>query len=90
MALKKGSNGDEVKVLQKKLQGLGYPIDQDGDFGRLTHWAVTNFQAMFGYDIDGIAGPATVKLIDAQVGYNWNAGGEGHLESALRAQGLKA
>lgn len=86
--LKKGSEGGEVKELQVKLTKLGYEVDADGKFGPLTEWAVKNLQAMFGYDIDGIVGQGTDKLIDAQLGYGWNAKGEGAQKSALRAQGL--
>ena len=86
--LKKGSKGEEVQKLQQQLEQLGYTVGVDGDFGALTHWGVTNLQAMFGYDIDGMVGPGTQKLIDAQVGHGWNAKGESAHASALRAQGL--
>lgn len=89
MALKKGADGDQVKDLQLKLMKLGYAIEADGKFGRMTEWAVQNFQAMFGYDIDGIVGPATLKLIDAQAGYGWNATSENAQAQALKAQGLQ-
>jgi len=86
--LKKGSSGDDVTTLQKQLEQLGYEVKADGEFGPVTHWGVTNFQAMFGYGIDGIVGPGTQKLIDAQLGYGWNAKSEGAQGAALRAQGL--
>ncbi|MAQ18816.1 MAG: hypothetical protein CMN30_28970 [Sandaracinus sp.] len=87
--LKKGSKGEDVQKLQQQLEQLGYGVGVDGDFGALTHWGVTNLQAMFGYDVDGIVGPGTQKLIDAQVGYGWNAKGDSAHDAALRAQGLK-
>ena len=86
--LRKGSEGSEVKELQAKLGKLGYEVTADGKYGPVTEWAVKNLQAMFGYTIDGIVGDGTDKLIDAQIGYGWNAKGDGAQKSALRAQGL--
>lgn len=87
--LKNGSSGEDVNKLQNQLNELGYEVAVDGKFGKETHWGVTNFQAMFGYTIDGIVGPGTQKLIDAQIGYGWNAKKEGAHDAALRAQGLR-
>jgi len=86
--LKKGASGDEVTMLQKKLTQLGYEVTVDGTFGDLTHWGVTNFQAMFGYSIDGVVGPGTQSLIDAQLGYGWSLKNEDAQAAAQRAQGL--
>lgn len=86
--LKKGSDGSEVKSLQAKLVKLGYEVDADGKFGPVTEWAVKNVQAMFGYTIDGIVGDGTDALLDAQIGYGWNAKAENAQKAALRAQGL--
>ncbi len=88
--MKKGSKGEDVQALQKQLADLGYEVDVNGDFGAITHWAVVNFQAMFGYTTDGIAGPGTLGLIEAQLGYGWNAKDPEAHSKALRAQGLKA
>lgn len=77
--LKKGSQGDEVKQLQSKLKGLGFSIESDGIFGEKTHNAVITLQTVFGYDQDGMAGPATVKLVEQQAGFGWN------LEAARKA-----
>lgn len=88
MAIKKGSEGNEVSTLQQGLVGLGYNIGVDGKFGQRTEWAVRNLQAMFGYDTDGVAGPATQKLIEQQAGYGWNAKSEDAQDKALKAQGL--
>jgi peptidoglycan hydrolase-like protein with peptidoglycan-binding domain len=78
-ALKKGSQGDDVRQLQSKLKGLGFAIESDGIFGEKTYNAVITLQTVFGYDQDGIAGPATLKLVDQQAGYGWN------LEAARKA-----
>jgi peptidoglycan hydrolase-like protein with peptidoglycan-binding domain len=82
--LKKGSQGDEVRQLQSKLQTLGFAIDSDGIFGEKTHNAVITLQTIFGYDQDGLAGPATLKLVEQQAGYGWN------LEAARKAFGKPA
>lgn len=87
-SLKKGSDGAEVEALQANLAKLGYEVAVDGKFGPITDWAVKNVQAMFGYDIDGIVGPGTSKLIEKQAGYGWNAKSEGAQKAALKAQGL--
>ena len=71
-ALQKGSKGDAVKALQGNLNKLGFTLDADGDFGDKTHNAVITVQSIFGYDVDGVAGPATLKLVESQVGYGWN------------------
>ena len=85
--LKKGSKGDEVSALQKQLVQLGYAISVDGDFGPATEKAVLSLQTAFGYDVDGIVGPGTQKLVEAQIGYGWNATAPDATEKALRAQG---
>jgi peptidoglycan hydrolase-like protein with peptidoglycan-binding domain len=84
MALKRGSNGEEVKALQENLQKLGFPLAADGIFGDDTHNTVITVQTIWGYDVDGIAGPATVKLVEDQAGYGWN------LEAARKAFGKPA
>jgi hypothetical protein len=33
---------------------------------------VRSLQTVFGYDVDGVVGPATHKLIEQQLGYGWN------------------
>jgi peptidoglycan hydrolase-like protein with peptidoglycan-binding domain len=88
--MKNGSRGDEVKALQTKLGKLGYDIAADGIFGDGTEKVVRNLQALFGYTVDGIVGEGTVGLIDAQLGYGWNAGAPDASERALRAQGKNA
>ena len=69
--LRKGSKGDDVKVLQILLieYGIKYDFDcgrygADGDFGSDTEKAVLKFQAAFGIEDDGIVGPVTwAKLL---------------------------
>ena len=60
--LARGSNGEEVKTLQDRLQDLGYYQDAiDGDFGSATDAAVRAFQSdAFGSaEADGKVGPKT-------------------------------
>lgn len=60
MMLKKGSRGNDVKILQKILH-----LQQDGIFGLLTEEAVKEFQKENGLEPDGIVGDITwSKLIN--------------------------
>jgi peptidoglycan hydrolase-like protein with peptidoglycan-binding domain len=59
--LRFGSKGDDVGLVQERLDAAGFPVGViDGDFGRRTLFAVLEFQtARFGADADdGIVGPA--------------------------------
>lgn len=80
--LKNGSKGTEVTELQQKLQKLGFDIQADGMFGPGTEGAVRKLQTLFNYTVDGIAGPGTLKLIEAQIGYGWNVT---HPDAATKA-----
>lgn len=58
--LRKGSSGDDVTKLQKRLAQAGFdPGAADGIFGSKTEAALKAFQESVGIDADGIAGPAT-------------------------------
>ena len=63
--VKLGSKGDAVKLLQTKLNKLGYKgkdgkeLTCDGDFGVNTEYALKNFQKKKSLIADGIAGPKT-------------------------------
>ena len=55
--LKKGCKGDDVRLLQTKLNSLGYDCgNADGDFGTKTDKAVKKFQKAKGLTQDGIVG----------------------------------
>lgn len=56
--LKKGSRGESVKLIQRKLNL--YP---DGIYGVLTEEAVKAFQCSKGLGVDGIVGPATMAML---------------------------
>ena len=65
-ALKRGSSGERVTALQQKLKNLGYYTGTvDGDYGDGTVKAVKAFQSRNGLTADGVAGEATLKLIDS-------------------------
>jgi len=54
-----GSRGNAVKILQRKLNKLGYNLSVDGIFGRNTRRAVIDFQKKYGLVPDGIVGKKT-------------------------------
>ena len=62
--LKKGSRGDEVVTLQKKLKQWGYYDGAvDGIFGSGTEKAVQYFQRKNGLTVDGIVGTKTAAAL---------------------------
>jgi peptidoglycan hydrolase-like protein with peptidoglycan-binding domain len=71
--LKKGSEGPAVRYLQRRLSALGYQVSVDGKYGPGTEQAVRALQTAFGYDVDGIVGEATHKLVNQQIGYGFRA-----------------
>jgi N-acetylmuramoyl-L-alanine amidase len=59
-----GSQGDEVRRIQKKLKELGYYNGSiDGIFGSVTKKAVIAFQKNCGITADGIAGKKTLLYL---------------------------
>lgn len=62
MVLKLGSRGNEVKLLQEKLN-----LKADGIFGPLTEEAVKDFQRSNGLEVDGIAGANTLSKLNLSV-----------------------
>lgn len=62
--LKKGSKGDEVVTLQKKLKQWGYYDGSvDGVFGAGTEKAVQYFQRKNGLTADGVVGAKTAAAL---------------------------
>lgn len=59
MVLKLGSRGNEVKLLQEKLN-----LKVDGIFGPLTEEAVKDFQRSNGIKVDGIVGANTLSKLN--------------------------
>lgn len=85
--IKKGDRGDGVKGIQSRLTKLGFKLEADGAFGDGTEHAVRELQTLFGYTVDGIVGPGTSGLIDAQIGYGWNYTAPDAKARAMAAQG---
>ena len=62
--LKAGSNGSQVKELQRALAQLGYkPGTVDGIFGPDTEAAVMRFQTAAKLAADGVVGPLTLAAL---------------------------
>lgn len=62
MILKLGSRGNEVKVLQEKLN-----LKVDGIFGPITEEAIKAFQRTNGLEVDGIVGADTLSKLNLSV-----------------------
>ena len=63
--LKKGSKNDAVRLLQHKLNLVGFNLSEDGVYGDKTMKAVQEYQTTNGLVPDGIVGQNTwVKIID--------------------------
>lgn len=62
MVLKLGSKGNEVKLLQEKLN-----LKADGIFGPLTEETVKDFQRSNGLEVDGIVGNNTLSKLNLSV-----------------------
>lgn len=72
--LKPGVEGNDVAFVQRKLRALGFDAPLNATYDDKTKDAVTALQSEFGYDVDGLVGPATNKLIDAKLGAGWKKG----------------
>lgn len=62
--LRLGSKGARVRELQHLLMRAGYALKVDGDFGPATHKAVREFQTFAGIEVDGVAGPLTMRELE--------------------------
>ncbi|MDO4483799.1 MAG: peptidoglycan-binding protein [Clostridia bacterium] len=61
-----GNSGSRVKLLQQALKNLGFGIGKiDGKYGNTTKQIVSGFQAIHGLKVDGVAGAATLKMIES-------------------------
>ena len=57
--LRKGDKGDDVKLLQHRLNLLGWRLTEDGIWGVQTDSAVRGYQYRAGLTVDGIVGAKT-------------------------------
>ncbi|MCB1519879.1 MAG: peptidoglycan-binding protein [Hyphomicrobiaceae bacterium] len=64
--LRRGDSGDDVKALQELLNGIGYELTVDGNYGRGTKEAVRDFQKRNGLSADGNFGPNTAEKMQAE------------------------
>ena len=63
--VERGSLGGAVRRLQTWMQDLGWPLEDDGEFGPLTEAAVQEFQRQQGLGADGIVGQKTWAALAA-------------------------
>lgn len=63
--LRMGSRGEAVRDMQKRLLANGYLIDADGVFGTNTATALMSFQRSHGLVGDGVCGPLTWAMLEA-------------------------
>ena len=69
LKLQKNDKSDNVRRLQQALTQLGYYSGTvDGSFGSGTQAAVSAFQQANSLTVDGIAGSATIALLEKQTG----------------------
>ncbi len=69
--LKKGDEGEVVRVLQEQLRVAGYYYgNATGIFGPITEESVKRFQKAYNLDVDGVVGPQTRrKLPPSGIGF---------------------
>ena len=73
LTLKKGSKGEEVKILQRALNTKlkkELNVNVDGDFGNKTEMAVKEFQKLNGLVADGIVGNKTWEALGVNTNTN--------------------
>lgn len=63
--LRMGSKGKRVRELQALLVRAGYAVKVDGDYGPSTRDAVRDFQRSQKIVADGVAGPETIRKLEA-------------------------
>lgn len=57
--LRRGDRDNDVRELQRALRCVGYDLEIDGVFGRITQECVKSFQATHDLVRDGVVGPLT-------------------------------
>ncbi|MDD6050352.1 MAG: peptidoglycan-binding domain-containing protein [Clostridiales bacterium] len=66
--LRPGDRDGDVRNLQRMLRAVGYEMEIDGLFGRITLECVRSFQASHGLPRDGVVGPVTWHALQAACG----------------------
>ena len=66
--LKEGCKGEDVRLLQEKLNEKGYNLKTDGIFGQITKGTVMDFQKKNNLTVDGIVGKQTLKALNKETG----------------------
>ena len=67
IALRSGSSGGTVRLVQQKLNSLGERLTADGRFGAATAAAVQRFQRRNGLTADGVVGEGTwAKMFECE------------------------
>lgn len=61
--IKKGDNGQYVKILQGLLIANGRAVSVDGDFGPVTETALREWQSAVSITNDGVCGPVTWRRL---------------------------
>ena len=67
--IKRGSKGETVKKMQQLLMATGYALPKygaDGSFGAESEEALRRFQEANGLAVDGICGPKTWAVLQAE------------------------
>lgn len=77
-----------VEYLQTLLNGYGYGLDVDGDFGRLTDEAVRDFQTARHLKVDGIVGNQTWSALRGEAPQS--PGTDGRAPHSYRERGCEA
>ncbi|WP_320194950.1 N-acetylmuramidase domain-containing protein [Agrobacterium rosae] len=73
--LRLGSKGEGVREVQALLNRAGFSVKVDGDFGTSTDTGIRGFQEKNSLNIDGVAGPETMrKLKELQTSPDENPG----------------
>ena len=77
-ALKRGSEGDDVAAVQRRLKQWGYYDGAiDGKFGPATEQAVRRFQQKNGLTVDGVIGEKTAAAIGVSLPQSGSSGSTG-------------
>lgn len=65
--LKRGSTGDAVRILQAKLNNIGFSLIVDGSYGPATEKAIKELQSKQGLKVDGEYGKITAAALETML-----------------------